>query len=87
MQHAGVLEVVAPSFESVPPSASSFGVEAVELAASAGLYLDPWQAYALDRILAEFDAYIADLKAKGQSGLLDTGMSTDAGQMPDERTT
>ena len=36
---------------------------------------------------AEFDAYIADLKARGQSGLLDTGMSTDAGQMPGERTT
>lgn len=36
---------------------------------------------------AEFDQYIADLKAKGQSGVLDTGMSTDEGQMPDERTT
>ncbi len=36
---------------------------------------------------AEFDQYIADLKAKGQTGLLDTGMSTDEGQMPDERTT
>ena len=35
----------------------------------------------------EFDQYIADLKANGQSGLLDTGMSTDHGQMPDERTT
>ena len=36
---------------------------------------------------AEFDAYIADLKAKGQSGLLDTGMSNDDGQMPGEKTT
>ena len=36
---------------------------------------------------AEYDAYIADLKARGQSGVLDTGMSTDEGQMPDERTT
>ena len=36
---------------------------------------------------AEFDQYIADLKAKGQSGLLDTGRSNDDGQMPDERTT
>lgn len=36
---------------------------------------------------ADFDAYIADLKAKGQSGLLDTGRSNDHGQMPDERTT
>lgn len=36
---------------------------------------------------AEFDQYIADLKANGQAGVLDTGMSTDEGQMPDERTT
>jgi cytochrome c oxidase subunit 2 len=35
---------------------------------------------------AEYDAYIADLKARGQSGVLDTGMSTDEGKMPDERT-
>ena len=36
---------------------------------------------------AEYDAYIADLKSRGQTGVLDTGMSTDEGQMPDERTT
>jgi cytochrome c oxidase subunit 2 len=36
---------------------------------------------------AEFDAYIADLKARGQSGLLDTGKSNNDGQMPNERTT
>jgi len=36
---------------------------------------------------AEFDQYIAGLKAKGQSGQLNTGMVTDHGQMPDERTT
>jgi cytochrome c oxidase subunit 2 len=36
---------------------------------------------------AEFDQYIADLKARGQSGLLNTGTSNDDGQMPDERTT
>jgi cytochrome c oxidase subunit 2 len=36
---------------------------------------------------AEYDQYIADLKARGQSGQLDTGMSNDDGQMPDERTT
>ena len=33
----------------------------------------------------EFDAYIEGLRAKGQTGLLDTGRSTDAGQMPGER--
>jgi cytochrome c oxidase subunit 2 len=36
---------------------------------------------------AEFDQYIADLKARGQSGTLDTGRSNNDGQMPDERTT
>lgn len=35
---------------------------------------------------AEFDQYIADLKARGQSGLLDTGISNDEGRMPGERT-
>ena len=34
-----------------------------------------------------FDQYIADLKARGQSGLLDTGMSNNDGQMPGEKTT
>ena len=36
---------------------------------------------------ADYDAYIEGLRAKGQTGLLDTGRSTDAGQMPGERTT
>lgn len=35
---------------------------------------------------AEFDAYVEQLKAQGQSGLLDTGRSTDEGQMPGETT-
>jgi cytochrome c oxidase subunit 2 len=34
----------------------------------------------------EFDAYIADLKAKGQTGTLDTGRTTNQGQAPEERT-
>lgn len=36
---------------------------------------------------AEYDQYIADLKARGQGGLFETGLTNDAGQMPDERTT
>lgn len=36
-----------------PGRVSSAGQEAVELAASAGLFLDPWQAWCLDGILAE----------------------------------
>ncbi len=34
----------------------------------------------------EYDQYIANLKERGQGGVFDTGMSTDAGQIPDERT-
>jgi cytochrome c oxidase subunit 2 len=36
---------------------------------------------------AEFDKYIADLKAHGQTGLLDTGKSNNHGAMPGEKTT
>jgi hypothetical protein len=47
-------DLIAPTFEWCPPAASSdLGQEAAELAASAGLLMDPWQVYALDRILAE----------------------------------
>lgn len=43
-----------PSVELLPPdSAGSAGAEAVELAALAGLELDPWQAYCLEHGLAE----------------------------------
>ena len=35
---------------------------------------------------AEYEQYIADLKARGQGGLFDTGLSNDAGTLPDERT-
>lgn len=35
---------------------------------------------------AEFDAYVEQLKAQGQTGLLDAGRSTDEGQMPEETT-
>lgn len=34
---------------------------------------------------AEYDQYIADLKARGQGGLFDTGLSNDEGKIPDER--
>ena len=38
-----------------PPSVSSSGGEVAELCESAGLFLDPWQRFALDVILAERD--------------------------------
>ena len=47
--------VVAPRFLTRPQWVSSSGQEAVELAASAGLFLDGWQAHDLDVILAERD--------------------------------
>jgi hypothetical protein len=42
-----------PRVCSVPPSSSSAGREAIELAASAGLVLDPWEALVLERALGE----------------------------------
>jgi len=48
-----VVDVALPTFGWAPPAVSSFGAEAVDLAASAGLMLDPWQVYALDQILGE----------------------------------
>lgn len=42
-----------PRLCSVPPAVSSAGSEAVDLAGRAGLVLDPWQAWVLDRALAE----------------------------------
>jgi phage terminase large subunit-like protein len=45
----------APRVDTHPPYVNSFGPEAVELAAAAGLYLDPWQQDALHTLLA-FDA-------------------------------
>ena len=42
-----------PPVLSRPPFTSSSGEECVELAASAGLILDPWQCFSLDVVLAE----------------------------------
>lgn len=42
-----------PRLHSVPPFATSAGAEAVELAASAGLVLDPWQALVLHEAMGE----------------------------------
>ena len=42
-----------PRVCSVPPAVSSAGAEAVELAASAGLFLDDWQRFTLDAMLGE----------------------------------
>lgn len=54
-----------PAVLSRPPFTSSSGQEAVELAASAGLELDPWQDLSLDVILAE--------RADGKWAAFETG--------------
>jgi hypothetical protein len=47
-------EFIPPALCSLPPSVSlEAGREAVELAASSGLVLDPWQAWAVEQALAE----------------------------------
>ena len=46
---------VRPAWRSVPPAASSAGPEAIDLAASAGLILDPWQRDAVCDLLGEDD--------------------------------
>lgn len=50
---AVLLDVQAPRFRARPERVSSAGPEAVELAASAGLILDPWQEAWLDDALSE----------------------------------
>jgi hypothetical protein len=45
--------VALPRVRNVPAYSATSGPEAVELAASAGLHLDPWQALCVDDILAE----------------------------------
>ena len=61
------LGVQQPRIEHLPPGAlSSSGQEAVELAAAAGLFLDPWQQYALDVALAE--------QANGQWAAFEVGL-------------
>jgi hypothetical protein len=48
-----LLDVQAPAFRARPEAPTSAGLEAVELAASAGLVLDPWQEAFLDDALQE----------------------------------
>lgn len=50
---AELLGVQLPRVSSAPPSTSTAGVEVVELAASVGLVLDPWQEHAVKVALAE----------------------------------
>lgn len=50
---AALVGVQQPRLSSFPPAVTSAGQEAVDLAAHAGLILDPWQQLVLDRSLSE----------------------------------
>lgn len=53
MSSSGSGTLVGPAWRSVPAAASSAGQEAIELAASAGLFLDEWQQRAVVDLLGE----------------------------------
>ena len=68
-----------PRVSSFPPSAVSTGPEAIELCAEAGLFLDPWQQFALTEALGErpdgkwsaFEVGVAVPRQNGKGGLLE----------------
>ncbi|WP_405149452.1 hypothetical protein OG589_14580 [Sphaerisporangium sp. NBC_01403] len=74
-----VLGVQTPRIASIPPYASSAGREAVELAASAGLTMDPWQEYCLNHGLGErangrwaaFECGIVVSRQNGKGGVFE----------------
>ena len=55
-----------PRVCSVPPATSSIGTEAIELARTAGLVLDPWEAFVLDQALGQ--------DGKGQWAAFEVGL-------------
>lgn len=67
-----------PRFEIVPPARSSAGAEAVELAASAGLILEPHQAHVLEGALGErpdgtwaaFEVGVVEPRQNGKGGVI-----------------
>lgn len=63
---APLLGAQKPRIEWRPPSLSSSGQDAVDLAAIAGLHLDPWQQYVLDLSLGE--------RADGQWSAFEVGL-------------
>ncbi|WP_119728345.1 hypothetical protein [Thermomonospora amylolytica] len=77
--HADPLGYQEPRIRHVPPRVSSAGQEAVELAAAAGLELDPWQQLALDDALGEredgkwaaFEVGIVVSRQNGKGGLIE----------------
>jgi len=76
---SGVVGRQTPRVCSVPPYVSSAGREAVELAALAGLDLDEWQAFVLERALGEradgrwaaFEVGVLVPRQNGKGGILE----------------
>lgn len=74
-----MLVTSAPRVESAPPAVSSLGRDAVELAASAGLVLDRWQADVLERALgvrgdgkwAAFEVGLVVSRQNGKGAILE----------------
>lgn len=68
-----------PSLSVVPDFVSSAGQEAIELAALAGLHLDPWQQFVLDQALGEredgkwaaFEVGVEVARQNGKGGILE----------------
>jgi molybdopterin-dependent oxidoreductase alpha subunit len=68
-----------PPIETVPPSASSAGQEAIDLAARAGLQLDPWQQHVLRRGMGEkpdgswaaFECVVNVPRQNGKGGIIE----------------
>lgn len=68
-----------PRIETIPPFVSSSGQETVELAASVGLELDPWQEYALhvglgeaaDRAWSAFEVAVNVPRQNGKGGIIE----------------
>lgn len=69
----------APPIETVPPSVSSAGQEAIDLAARAGLVLDPWQQHVLRRGMGEdsdgswsaFEVCVNVPRQNGKGGIIE----------------
>lgn len=68
-----------PPIETVPPAVSTAGQEAIDLAARAGLHLDPWQQYVLRRAMGEkpdgswaaFECVVNVPRQNGKGGIIE----------------
>lgn len=73
------IDLVAPSVCVYPEAATSAGQDAIDIARVAGLHLDPWQCFCLERALAErtdgrwaaFEAALEVGRQNGKGGILE----------------